>query len=331
MLTIAIPTFNRNDLLKSCVLRLLPQLNGNHRLIIVDNCSDVSVQESLGSLIDQFDATNIRIVRNAVNVGAGGNILRCLELCETQWLYCLGDDDLVALDCISTIERTIASHADALYISFSRDCFRRPAEVRTEGMAEFIYTLDDWSTFLFMSSSVVNATNLRPHSRWGYLYAYSWAPLQAILLKSLNRGGSVVFSDAIICNEESLSAETWVPFSVAAGKMVLPELIDDEELRPKLARRLMTQPTLSSLIYWARTKGATPTQMTSNRLAVDLYIDRCEHYTGSMRLLIYKCVAFVILRPSLLPWWLFRLLETLIFKTMRRPVPSARPMSHDRA
>jgi glycosyltransferase involved in cell wall biosynthesis len=306
-------------------------LNGNQRLVIVDNCSDVPVQETLDNLLDQFGSVSVRIIRNPINVGGGANILRCLEICETQWLYCLGDDDLVAHDCISTIERTIAAHEDALYFSFSRDSCRRREETCSEGMAEFVDKLDDWSTFLFMSSAVVNAAKLRSHIRWGYLYAYSWAPFQAILFKTLNCGGKVVFSDAVICHEESLAEETWVPFPVAAGKMVLPELVDDKALRLKLARRLMDQPSLPSLIYWARVKGTVSAQLDSNRLFVGLYIDRCVHYIGSMKLRIYKVIAFVMLRPSLLPSWLFCLLETLIFKAMRRAAPDARPMNHDRA
>jgi hypothetical protein len=299
-------------------------------LIILDNCSDLPIQESLGSLLGQTGFANIQIVRNAVNVGGAGNILRCLELCETQWLYCLGDDDLVADDCISTIEKTIASHADALYISFSRDFSHRWAAIRTEGMAEFIDNLDDWSSFLFMSTSVVNAGTLRSYSRWGYLYAYSWAPFQAILLKILNDGGTVVFSDAVICHEETRSDETWVPFPVAAGKMVLPELLDDEKLRPKLARRLMNQPSLPSLIYWARINGDSPAKLAKNRLFINLYLNRCENYVGWSGMLLYKFLAFVMLRQRLFPSRLFHVVERLIFKALRRPVPSARLMSDGR-
>lgn len=329
MLTVAIPTFNRNHLLKQCVSRLLPQLNG-HELLIVDNGSDVPVQTTLGGWLKESGTANIRIVRNPVNVGGGANILRCLELCQSKWMYCLGDDDLVADDCIATIERTLQTHSDALYISFSRGAMRRERSIRTEGLADFIDKLDDWSAFLFMSSSIVHAERMRRELRWGYLYAYSWAPLQAILFKLLNQGGGVVFSDALLCREESLSNDTWVPFPVAAGKMVLPELIDDDYQRRRLARKLMRQPSLPSLIYWARAKGSEG-GMAANRLFVELYIERCQRYSRSARLRMYRALAFLILRPDLLPAPAFRLIELLAFRTLRRPVPTVRPMSGDRA
>ena len=166
MLTIAIPTFNRNHLLRGCLERLLPQMGSNHQLLIVDNCCDVPVQEYLDGWLTGFGRKNMRIVRNSINVGSGANLLRCLELCETSWLYCLGDDDLVADDCIQKIESTLTRHPQALYVSFSREVARRSCVTRTTGLIEFISCLNDWSSFLFMSSSVVNAKMMRPMARW---------------------------------------------------------------------------------------------------------------------------------------------------------------------
>lgn len=329
MLTIAIPTFNRNHLLKDCVARLLPQLDG-HRILIVDNASDIPVEETLGGWLREVQATNVRIVRNAANVGAGANILRCVELCDSRWLYCLGDDDLVADDCIETIERTLKDHEDALYVSFSRSVMHRDQTFRSESLEDFIARLDDWSTLLFMSASVVNAERMRKELRWGHMYAYSWAPLQAVLLKMLNQGpATVVFSDAILCHEESLSEDTWVPFPVAAGKMVLPELIEDHRLRGLLARRLMSQPSLPSLIYWARAKGNI-SGMEANRFFLELYVQRCQKYSARPRLWIYRALAFVVLRPRLMPTPVFHLIEALVFRSLRRPVPTTRPMSTNR-
>lgn len=332
MLTVAIPTFNRNHLLLACVERLLPQL-GECDLLIIDNCSDTPVETTLGPWLERLGTANVRILRNPVNVGGGANMLRCLELCRTEWMYCLGDDDLVADDCIEVIERALRAHPQALYMSFSRSSMRRTRAFVTDGLADFVDRLDDWATFLFMSSSIVRAGALRAELRWGYLYAYSWAPFQVLLLKALAGGGQVVFSDAVLCHEESLADETWVPFPVAAGKMVLPELINDREIRQRFARKLMGQPSLASLVYRARANGAgDAAAMAANRFFVELYIRRCQMYIGGARLWLLRMMAFVTLRPRLLPAPLFHLVERLAFSAAGRPVPaSARPMSADRA
>lgn len=332
MLTVAIPTFNRNHLLKACVARLLPQL-GECELLIIDNCSDIPVSITLEPWLEAVGVVNFRIVRNSTNLGAGANMLRCLELARTDWMYCLGDDDLIANDCIETIERALDAHPAGLYMSFSRSGMRRRRTFVTEGLADFVDRLDEWSTFLFMSSSVVHAGRLRAELRWGYLYAYSWAPFQVLLLKALARGGQVVFSDAVLCHEESLAEETWVPFPVAAGKMVLPELIDDAAVRRRFARKLMGQPSLASLVYRARANGADDAAaMAINRFFVELYIRRCQMYVGDVRLWLARAMAFVVLRPRLMPALLFHLIVRIAFGVVGRRVPAAaRPMSGDRA
>ncbi|MGV8934632.1 MAG: glycosyltransferase family 2 protein [Gallionellaceae bacterium] len=334
MLTIAIPTFNRSHLLRGCLERLLPQMTSHHQLLIVDNCSDVPVQDYLGGWLNDHGEKNIRIVRNSINVGSGANLLRCLELCETSWLYCLGDDDLVADDCIQKIESALANYPEALYISFSREVARRPCVTRARGLKEFIANLDDWSSFLFMSSSIVNAGKMRPVARWGYLYAYTWAPFQAILLKLLNSEGEVVFSDEIICHEESLSDDTWIPFPVAAGKMLLPELIDGKELRRALAAKLMAKPSSIALVYLARATSEDWTTLERNRFFVQLYLRRCVDYVGirnGIRLAIARFLGCVMLRPSLLPNIAFRMIESAAFYLMNRKIPLVKPMSDDRA
>lgn len=334
MLTIAIPTFNRSHLLRGCLERLLPQMASHHQLLIVDNCSDVPVQDYLGGWLNDHGEKNIRIVRNSINVGSGANLLRCLELCETSWLYCLGDDDLVADDCIQKIENALATHPEALYISFSREVARRSCVTRTRGLKEFISNLDDWSSFLFMSSSIVNAGKMRSAARWGYLYSYTWAPFQAILLKLLNSGGEVVFSDDIICHEESLSEDTWVPFPVAAGKMLLPELVDSKELRCALAAKLMAKPSSIALVYLARATSADSTTLERNRFFVRLYLLRCAGYVGIrnwIRLAMARSLACVMLRPSVLPDVAFRVIESIAFRVMNRAIPLNKPMSDNRA
>lgn len=330
MLTICIPTYNRNDLLNQCLAKLLPQLGSDHRLIVIDNCSDVPVQNSLGNMLDQCEASEVRIVRNAVNLGGVGNILRSLELCETNWLYCLGDDDLVAPDCILKIEHAIAIHSDALYISFSRTSAVRSAVVRTDGMNEFISNFDDWNTFLFMSTSVVNAGAMRDYIRWGYLYSYSWAPFQAILLKILNNGGSVIFSSDVICIEESRADETWVPFPVVAGKMILPELIEDDFLRKKFARRLVLQTPILSHIYWARVGAKNSADLEKFKMYVNLYIDRRGFYEGLISMLIMRGIAFIFLSKRLIPTPLFNAFTYLSFKFLNRQAPSQRKFDYRR-
>lgn len=322
MLTIAIPTYNRNELLFRCLEKLLLQITDNQRLLVVDNCSDIPVEKFLKERFVESDLKKVRFVRNLVNVGGAANLLRCLELCETKWLYCLGDDDIVADDCIQKIETNLNNYPEALYISFSRGVSSRPHATQSEGMKDFIRSLDDWSSFLFMSASVINAKRMRLATRWGYLYAYTWAPFQAILLKLLNAGGQVVFTNDIICSEESCSDSTWIPFPVAAGKMLLPELVDNKALKQALAIRLMAKPGILALIYLARVLSDSSMILNKNHELIQIYLARCARYIGSFRwvqIQVIRCFAFIVLNPYITPKFLFRWIASIgLFVTNRK-------------
>src|SRR5207302_549928 len=115
---IAIPTYNRNRFLVETVQRLLPQLSAACRLLIIDNCSDEPAAEALRPVIGAETDAPVRIVRNGVNVGAIANIMRCFELCETEWMWLLGDDDRPEPDAVSTILAHIRSQPAALFFNF---------------------------------------------------------------------------------------------------------------------------------------------------------------------------------------------------------------------
>ena len=93
-LTIAIQTYNRPNELLVLLHRLLPMLDSRCKVLIVDNCSEEPVAEKQRRVLGDWPRVDLTIVRNRVNVGGGANILRCFELCQTEWLWVLGDDDL---------------------------------------------------------------------------------------------------------------------------------------------------------------------------------------------------------------------------------------------
>ena len=94
-LTIAIPTYNRNEILKNNLRKLIPQITSDCKILILDNCSDVPVLDSLRDIIKEYSNVDINVIRNSYNLGLTGNILRCFEMCTDPWLWVLGDDDEV--------------------------------------------------------------------------------------------------------------------------------------------------------------------------------------------------------------------------------------------
>ena len=95
ILTIAIPTYNRPEKVKNTLIKLIPQVNANVRILILDNCSDVDIKNYLEEIISESNLENINVIRHRTNIGADANFARLFELCNTPYIWTLGDDDRV--------------------------------------------------------------------------------------------------------------------------------------------------------------------------------------------------------------------------------------------
>lgn len=114
ILTISIPTYNRPEALLSQLNALLPQLNDEVALIVRDNNSTYDLRTYAPNL----DFKTFEYIRNDHNIGADANIARCLETCETRWLWILSDDDLIKNDALVNIMQTLKLNDDCCYINF---------------------------------------------------------------------------------------------------------------------------------------------------------------------------------------------------------------------
>lgn len=96
LLSICIPTYNRAELLYSCLAVLAPQvkkLKGKVELVVSDNCS---IDETAEVVKIAQHWGPIRYHRNPENVGAAGNLLVCAyELARGEFAWIIGDDDII--------------------------------------------------------------------------------------------------------------------------------------------------------------------------------------------------------------------------------------------
>lgn len=239
-LSIIIPTFNRNSILLDNLKLLLPQLNAECKIIILDNCSDTPVSYTLKDIQIQYSVT-IDIITNKVNIGANANIVRCFELCATDWLWILGDDDQPHLDCIQTILENISIYEESVFINFSSEIKSRQELFTTSKQDEFIELMDSWSNVLFISSGIYKASVLRKHLRVAYHYIYSMGPHFALLLETLHReeNAHCVFSDKSIVTWVAPSSEQSWDYLILCNATSLLELVPNETSQRKLAEEII--------------------------------------------------------------------------------------------
>ncbi|MFM7155819.1 MAG: glycosyltransferase family 2 protein, partial [Bacteroidota bacterium] len=133
--------------------------NKHTNKIFVDNCSDYEYDY----FIEKYPA--FQFIRNICNIGASGNVTRCLEYCQTEWCWVLGDDDRIEDDCIDTIFNAIESNENCCLINFNSNLVMNgmnDSEKRINGTNQFFHYLD-YSNLLFISTNVVNVKYFKKH------------------------------------------------------------------------------------------------------------------------------------------------------------------------
>jgi glycosyltransferase involved in cell wall biosynthesis len=237
ILTIAIPTFDRNQTLNLGLSKLLPQLTPDCELLIVDNCSLIPIEFTLQSLLSEYPSLAVRLVRNGANIGGSANVCRCFELCDTEWVWILGDDDHVSEGRIQIILETIRSHPDVLGINFAISRICRKTNTLANGLREFIFQIDDFSNLLFLSGNIFRASKLKPFVKYGYHATYSMAPHLVMLLRALSETNQFYFTKQLLVEHSPPNNDQQYPILQAALGM---GLLTDSYLPEDCRRRLLT-------------------------------------------------------------------------------------------
>lgn len=109
ILSIAIPTYKRPDLLHEAIESVLSQDSPiPYELIVVDNDQSKDILD----VVSSFSPSKIAVYQNLTNIGLWGNMQRVLELSKGKWILTLCDDDLLMPDTIEKFAQIILSHKD---------------------------------------------------------------------------------------------------------------------------------------------------------------------------------------------------------------------------
>lgn len=94
-LSICIPTWNRSAELATQLVGLIPHISDRIEIVVVDNGSDDDTLDVVRRIASDNPQARLTLWSNEVNLGADVNYLRSLELGQGEWLWLLGDDDLI--------------------------------------------------------------------------------------------------------------------------------------------------------------------------------------------------------------------------------------------
>lgn len=216
-LTIAIPTFNRGIQIERQLDFLLSIIDNQTNIIVIDNCSD----EKEFNYLEKF-TNKIQLFRNEINVGMYANVLRCFELSKSEYLWIIGDDDVLKPNSLETVRNLIEKNSDQDTIHV----YARKKEVFVDKDLElYVESIENFSDFLSLPNAIYKLESVQKFIRTGYRYSYSGAPHLILSLCTSNAGGKHMFSSNILVERPRVpNQERWSQVDIALGMPTLCEI-----------------------------------------------------------------------------------------------------------
>lgn len=106
--SIAIPTY-KSEFLREAIQSCLSQTYNDFEVVIVDDCSPHNIWD----IVNEYDDSRIKYFRNEYNFGAEnviGNWNKCLDLCNCDYVICMGDDDVLLPNCLEEYSKLISKY-----------------------------------------------------------------------------------------------------------------------------------------------------------------------------------------------------------------------------
>ena len=113
----------------------------------------------------------IKFIRNKFNIGVSANLMRTFEICESEWMWLLADDDDIDKNAISIILNEINLLRDEKKVAFikfiSRGCEAEKGGCFIKSLNSMINTLSTskvyFNSFIFTSNGVYRAPYFKKH------------------------------------------------------------------------------------------------------------------------------------------------------------------------
>lgn len=127
------------------------------KIVILDNNSAPEGRDAVERVIAKHADRSVQIVKNSVNIGGDGNIMRCFELCQTPYVMVLGDDDFLESDFLKKLEPFLLSELEYGFISFQVQRGYARAELKDavfDSPYKMLTQSANWAELLFISTSI---------------------------------------------------------------------------------------------------------------------------------------------------------------------------------
>jgi glycosyltransferase involved in cell wall biosynthesis len=305
ILTIAIPTFDRNERLLQILELLLPQITPECRLLILDNHSPTPVENTVRPLLETYGNVDSEIIRHPYNLGGHCNFLRCFELCASEYLWMLGDDDPPKPDAVQIILNHIREHPNVLYFNFSgayHHC-RRACTVTTRGLTGLSEHFHEIGLMIWISVSIYRCAPLREELRFSSSYLQGICPQLLPVLRAARSDGECHLSVVeLVDYTPEATLEGYSAIAVALASMMILDLPWPDTIRRRFARGIrtsfnLTPKMLTRALYLVGAKNA---DWESSLYWFDQIHSRLFYFDSNLISVLWRaCLRFFLAHPRL--------------------------------
>lgn len=129
LLTVAIPTYNRANLLDKQLTWLANAISGFEsecEIFVSDNCSTDNTQEVIKKWQEKLHGVTLNSQKHGENIGVMRNIASCLNAAKTHFTWTIGDDDRIQDGALGYVVATLKQHPDLAMLTLNFSCRYEP-------------------------------------------------------------------------------------------------------------------------------------------------------------------------------------------------------------
>lgn len=309
MLEIFVLTFNRLTTLKKTVEALLCCDLAHHKITIIDNCSTDGTGDYIYNIFLNNNP-NRRYVKNKVNIGAAGSLMRAYEMATEEYIWILCDDD--EYDFIN-IEETILNlknnTPDIMIVGTpvpqrKNSIFTKWPYLKLP-RKEIIYLVDAAYCCTFLPAAIISRSKLQSCSfRDGYQYCGTYFPHMFWIKNIFDEDWSVQASGHIHISRPPIDHGLTSDFQHMNGYIESCRLIENNACRNALVNRLCGKNLFEYAIFISKKiiKDSYRSNINSDNIIKHFQL------VGGFRRVVFSLIALVLLSmPNVFRNMIYRL------------------------
>lgn len=307
LLSIVIPTYNREHLVIALLEKVCKIKKDWVEIVIIDNNSN-----NIDNLISQINLNKweVNLVRNKHNVGGNENILRCFEYSNGEWIWAIGDDDVIELNCFELIYNKIQilTNENVFGIHFNWDLTKQyiAKDLFLNNLNDLFNNMHSLGDINFMSSNIFRYNKINTYLDWVYYHQYNCNPMSSTIMLGLDKNMQFVLTnDRIIqngfyTNSNKKKTDFWDVEIVLKANSLLGELPLSD-----ISKKALINLVLVYFTPWLAFKGSIREYMNGNSKESCLwsYREMLKHQFvyGSFFKIIYINLLQIILYFFIVP------------------------------